>query len=207
MNRDESSAVHSVLLVEGTDESHVIRRLCDRSEPMPAFRVEDKGGIEPLLLSIYPEVRAPERSALGILVDANDDPKARWQAVTGRLRQAGVEPPAKPDPSGNIIEGPPRVGIWMMPDNAHPGELEDFVATMIPGGDAIWPLSQSYVEGIPDADRKFTPAKTRRAQIHAWLAVREDPRRMGQAITTGDLDADSETCQRFVRWLRALFKE
>ena len=172
---------------------------------MPAFRVKDKGGIEPLLLSIYPEVRASERSAIGILVDANDDPQARWQAVAERLRRAGVEPPAGPDPSGNIIKGSPRTGIWMMPDNASPGELEDFVAAMIPGGDAIWPLSRSYVDGIPDTDRKFKPAKTRRAQVHAWLAVREDPRRMGQAITTGDLDADSEACQRFVRWLRALF--
>ena len=207
MNRDESSAVHSVLLVEGTDESHVIRCLRERSEPMPAFGVTVKEGIEPLLRSIYSEFKVPRRKALGILVDANDDPKARWRAVTERLRRAGVKPPAKPDPFGNIIEGPPRVGIWMMPDNAHPGELEDFVATMIPGGDAIWPLSQSYVEGIPDADRKFASAKTLRAQVHAWLAVRKRPRRMGQAITTGDLDADAEACQHFVHWLCALFEE
>ena len=195
----------SILLVEGTDECHVIRHLRDRSEPMPTFDVAVKEGIEPLLQSIYLEVRVPGRNALGILVDANDDPEARWRAVTGRLRGAGVKPPAEPSPSGNIIEGRPRIGIWMMPNNRSRGELEDFVAAMIPVGDAIWPQSQSYVEGIPDADRKFASAKTLRAQVHAWLAVRERPRRMGLAIAAGDLDTDADACQRFVRWLQALF--
>ena len=205
MNRDDSSAVDSILLVEGADECHVIRRLRERNEPMPVFDIAVKEGIEPLLQSIYLEVRVSGRNALGILVDANDDPQARWRAVTGRLRGAGVEPPDEPDPSGNIIEGAPRVGIWMMPNNASSGELEDFVVAMIPDGDAIWPLSQSYVEGIPDADRKFASAKTLRAQVHAWLAVRERPRQMGLAIAAGDLDIDADACQRFVRWLHALF--
>ena len=205
MNRDESSAVDSLLLVEGTDESHVIRCLRDRSEGMPSFDVAHKGGIGPLLEAIYPEVMMSGRSALGILVDANDDRQARWRAVTDRLRKAGVEPPSEPEPSGVIIEGAPRIGVWMMPDNESPGELENFIAKMIPAGDAIWPLSQSYVACIQDEDRRFTPGKTRRAEVHAWLAVREDPRRMGQAITAGDLDTGTELCQRFVRWLRALF--
>ena len=205
MNRDESSAVDSLLLVEGTDESHVIRRLRDRSEGMPSFGVAPKGGIDPLLQSIYSEVKMQGRSALGILVDANDDPQARWRAVTDRLRKAGVEPPGEPERSGVIIEGAPRIGVWMMPDNKSPGELEDFVAAMIPDGDAIWPLSRSYVAGIPAAERRFAQGKTLRAEVHAWLAVREDPRRMGQAITAGDLDTGAELCQIFVRWLRALF--
>ena len=49
--------------------------------------------------------------------------------------------------------------------------------------------------------------KTRRAEVHAWLATREKPRQMGQAITARDLDVDSKLCQRFVAWLRRLFGE
>lgn len=195
----------SLLLVEGTDECHVIRRLCDRSEGMPSFRVAPKGGIDPLIQSIYSEVNLQGLSALGVIVDANDDPQARWRAVTDRLRKAGVEPPDEPEPSGVIIEGAPRIGVWMMPDNKSHGELEDFVAKMIPADDAIWCSSRSYVADIPAAERRFAQGKTLRAQVHAWLAVREDPRRMGQAITAGDLDTGAEPCQSFVRWLRALF--
>ena len=198
-----------VLLVEGSDEYHVIeqlrKRLARRSlEPLPEFSTRSQGGVQRLLDAIeYGYVNAPGLSALGIIVDANDDRQARWRAVTDRLREAGVEPPGEPEPSGVVIEGAPRIGVWMMPDNTSSGELEDFIVKMIPADDAIWPRSQSYVADIQD--RRFAPGKTLRAQVHAWLAVRKDPRRMGQAITAGDLDTDAEPCQSFVRWLRALF--
>ena len=92
-----------------------------------------------------------------------------------------------------------------MPDNQSPGELEDFVAQMIPGGDPVWPLSQNYIEGIPAGDRKFASGKTLRAKIHAWLAAREDPRQMGLAIRTRDLDINGAVCTRFTNWLTRLF--
>ena len=201
-----------VLLVEGTDEYHVIhhmrQRLAQRFDSIPEFKIEHKGGIEPLLDSIEWRVKEPGLRSLGILVDANDDPEGRWLAAAGRIRRAGAEPTVTPAPSGVIVEGTPRIpriGVWMMPDNESSGQLEDFIAAMIPDGDPIWPLSRSYVEGIPEAHRKFKPPKTLRAQVHAWLAAREDPRQIGQAITAGDLDVNAEVCRRFADWLRTLF--
>lgn len=203
-----------VLLVEGRDEYHAInhmrQRLTQSFDSIPEFKIETKGGIEPLLDSIEWQVKAPGLRSLGILVDANDDPEGRWKAVTGRLRRAGAEPPGAPELSGAVIEGTPRIpriGVWMMPDNSSPGQLEDFIAAMIPDGDPIWPRSRSYVDDIPETHRKFKPPKTLRAQVHAWLAAREDPRQIGQAITAGDLDVDAEVCRRFADWLRNLFGE
>ena len=109
---------------------------------------------------------------------------------------------------GTVIpetEDLPRVGIWLMPDNQSTGELEDFVARMIPGDDPVWPLSEDYIEGIPSEDRKFAQSKTQRAKVHAWLAAREDPRQMGQAIRARDLEVNGELCEKFVSWLRRLF--
>lgn len=151
------------------------------------------------------QIKAPDLRAIGILVEANSDPKSRWQAVAHRLREAGAEPPGDPDPSGTVVEGAPRIGVWIMPDNVSTGELEDFIAAMIPDGDAIWPLSQAYIEGIPSASRLFKPPKTLRAQVHAWLAAREDPRPMGLAIRSGDLDVNADVSRRFTDWLRNLF--
>ena len=93
-----------------------------------------------------------------------------------------------------------------MPDNTEPGELEDFVAKMIPASDTVWPLSQSYIDGIPCAERKFSKKKKARAQVHAWLAAREDPRQMGAAIGARDLNVDGPLCQQFVAWLTRLFR-
>ncbi len=53
----------------------------------------------------------------------------------------------------------------------------------------------------------FKPKKKKRAEVHAWLAAREEPRRMGLAIKARDLEIETDVCKRFVAWLRALFAE
>lgn len=193
-----------VLLVEGPDDKHVVAHLCRNDALMPELPILDKGGISPLLKAIEAEVMAPSREAVGIMVDANDSPGNRWLAVANQLRKAGVNAPGQPNPAGTIIDSSPRVGIWLMPNNRTPGELEDFVARMIPKQDTVWPLSQAYVEGIPADARTFKAGKTLRAKVHAWLAVREEPRKMGSAIGAGDLNANAPDAVRFVTWLRKL---
>ena len=68
---------------------------------------------------------------MGILVDANDcDVAARWQAVKDRLALANVDIARQPgslparSSMGCPRDGIPRVGVWLMPDNVAPGELE-----------------------------------------------------------------------------------
>ena len=198
-----------VLLVEGQDDEHVVRHLCLRSQPIPSFHIENKLNVDNLLDSIKQEVRVPGRNAVGILVDANDDLNARWSAVANRLREGNIEVPRIPESNGTLINDTtrtPRVGIWLMPDNASPGELENFVSEMIPNDDPVWPRSQSYIDGIPESDRKFIEKKVPRAKVHAWLATREEPRKMGVAIRAQDLQVDGALSTAFANWLRKLFE-
>ena len=163
-----------------------------------------------MLDSINPEIKTPGLLAVGILVDANDDVNGRWKAVTDRLRKANIQAPSSPDPAGSIIEGQdgrPRIGIWLMPDNSTPGELENFAIRMIPAGDPIWPRSQRYIDDIPEAERKFSDGKIQRAKLHAWLAAREDPRKMGLAIGACDLNISGALCQDLIAWLKRLFAQ
>ena len=205
MPKGSATPTERVLLVEGPDDKHTVINLCGVSSNMPRFSILDKDGKDNLLKSVRGEILAEDRVAVGILMDANDDLNARWRAVAGRLRDAGIQPPNAPSLHGTIIQGSPRVGVWLMPDNQSGGELEDFVERMIPANDAVWPLSQNYIDGIPEADRKFAEGKTLRAKVHAWLAARERPRLMGAAVGVGDLDVDVETTKKFVSWLRQLF--
>lgn len=93
-----------------------------------------------------------------------------------------------------------------MPDNQSPGELEDFVISLIPESDQVWPLSQKYIKGIAEEKRKFKPKKEQGAQLYAWLATRKEPRRgMGSGIATGDLKTDGTLCKQFQAWLETLF--
>ena len=209
----ESDSHPRVLLVEGPDDKHVVIHLSERSELEQNFWIIEKEGKDKLVDSIVLEARTPGRTILGIVLDANDNPNARWQAVTGRLNRLRQEDhfelpelPDQPEQSGTILEGRLRIGVWLMPDNSSTGELEDFVGSMIPSGDPVWPLSEAYIESIPPADRKFAPGKIQRAKVHAWLATREEPRRMGLAIKARDLVTDAANTAAFVDWLRTLFQ-
>ena len=196
-----------VLLVEGQDDRHVVEHLYwKRFEAKPPFDVVDKEGYSNLHAAIVPEVIAPDRQAVGIVVDADDDPGSRWTAVTNRLRKAcpGVKF-GDLSPNGTIIYAAPRIGVWLWPDNGSVGEIEDFVTKMIPLDDPVWPLSGRYIEDIAAEDRRFSEGKTARAKLHAWLAAREDPRRMGPAIRAGDLEIDGALATHFAEWLQRLF--
>ena len=194
-----------VLLVEGQDDKHVVLQLYLRSDAIPSFDIQDKGGIDELLKSIGPEIKAPGRKTLGILVDANDNPESRWEAIRRRLQEQGFQPPASPNPTGTILFERLRIGIWLWPDNERPGELEDFVEAMIPQDDSVWPRSQAYIDDIPKSVRRFREKKALKAKLYAWLATRKTPQRMGMAIQAQELDIDGALAMRFADWLRQLF--
>ena len=83
MTGADASSDERVLLVEGQGDMHVVRHIRLSVSPMPAFSTVDKVGVDSLLASIRNEILAPDRVAVGILVDANDDLQSRWQAVCG----------------------------------------------------------------------------------------------------------------------------
>ena len=208
MNRPTPDSSGNLLIVEGVDGKHVALHIWNRLSSIPSFNALERGPVEELLRSIEFDVNTPGYGAIGFLVDADDDPAARWNAVANRLRSAGIDAPRTPDPGGTVIDATddtPRIGIWLMPDNQSPGELEDFVAQMIPDSDPVWPLAQDYIGRIPDEDREFNENKTSTAEVYAWLATREDPRRMGEAIRDRHLEIDGVLCTRFTDWLARLF--
>lgn len=196
-----------VLLVEGIDDKHVVKHICNRCQHqhIPEFGIIEKNGFDELARGIAPEIKVSGRTAVGIVVDANDEPGTRWQAVSDQLKKANVSVPKDMSGIGTITGERPRVGVWLMPDNQSPGELEDFVSHMIPEGDPVWPMAQQYIQGIPSKDRKFSSGKILRAEIHAWLATRQEPRKMGLAIKAGDLAVDASIVGNFVNWLQQLF--
>lgn len=213
---DGSDEIHPVeeiqtsrlLRVEGADDEAVVEQILKKHHiVIPAFSIEKADGYDNLLnLLEEADLVEPNRESVGIVVDADQNLEGRWMSLKRCLAQVGVQLPNVPDPQGTIVEtvGKPKVGVWLMPDNMSLGELEDFVADMIPDNDPVWPRSQSYIDGIPHDQRKFK-RKVQRAKVYAWLATREKPGFMGQAIDRKDLDVNGILCQRFVAWLTELF--
>ena len=199
-----------LLSVEGPSDRAVVRAIWDLLDNAAALTIEAKGGDRQLLRSIAVDAVAPERIALGVVVDANGNPAGRWQGLIDRFDQIGIALPSHPDPAGTIVipqpaTRSPRIGIWMMPDNGSAGALEDFLRTMISEDDRLWLESDSYVSKITEIEQRFAASKRLRAVIYSWLAVQRDPRQPGEAIGFGWLDPESRQVARFRQWLRNLF--
>ena len=208
MNGELEPASRNVLLVEGLSDFHFVRQLRDQVASELDFDIDNKRRLSQLLDAIKLEITAAPRDVVGIMVDADACFATRWGEIVARLREANVSVPNRPDPCGTIIEGTAehrRIGVWIMPDNHGTGELEDLVVDMIPGDDTVWPMSRSYIRGIPVEERKFKANKTLRAKLYAWLATRELPPHIGAAIGSGDFNLKNVRCRAFVDWLDRLY--
>ncbi len=205
------------LLVEGKNDRHVIWALCKQYNLPETFSVEvpqgGTEGIEALLEGLPAMLREANLETLGIVVDADRDLAARWQALGERLKAAGYPSiPEFPPPEGWVCPSPdpykPRVGVWLMPDNQLPGMLEDFIAHLIPTNDSLRPKAESILQEIErDGINRYSLVHRPKAFIHSWLAWQETPGMpMGQAITAGVLRYDSPIALIFVRWLNILFE-
>lgn len=224
-----NSSTSRILLVEGQDDRHLIWQIC-RKEPSlfsttrvghefmtvtllhqgTTFQIIEKGNRREVVNSIRSEVLKSDVEAVGILVDADASVTGCWNSITNGFARTGVTLPAGPTAGGTIISKSgdlPRIGIWMMPDNVSSGEVENFVLGMISTGDTVWPLSQNYIDRIPLTQRKFANTRTKidKAKLHAWLAARKEPGRMGAAVGAADLSVNASQCQQFLKWITDLF--
>jgi hypothetical protein len=196
------------LLVEGKDDKHVVWGLCESYGMPQTFDVEDAEGVDPLLDLVSVQLRGSGIERVGVVADADSEVASRWASIRDLLRTSGYEDvPVAPKADGTILvqEGKPVVGVWLMPDNTTTGMLEDFIASLIPAGDALLSRAAVTIDSIPAEERRFSAVHRSKALVHTWLAWQEHPGSpMGQAIGKRDLDAQAPQAQRFVTWLRRL---
>ena len=132
-------AGRKILLVEGTDDEHVLKHICGNRGVARLDEVKPHGSVDTLLESIPVRLKASEEGDIvGVVIDADTDVKARWHSLRDRLINVGYQNvPADPTLDGTILDPPartllPRVGVWIMPDNRTSGILEDFLRFLVP---------------------------------------------------------------------------
>lgn len=201
-----------VLMVEGPDDVHVVKHICGERNLGKIETIHPYGGKDPLLQGIGARLKESDVIALGILLDADTDLQARWQAVADRLKQAGyTDTPTAPAPHGTVISAPtnsllPRVGTWLIPDNQANGILENFLRFLVPEGDPLFSHVEHAINSIPPEQCLFSELKKPKARIHTWLAWQEEPGKpYGQAITARYLDPHLPAADIFAIWLQPTF--
>jgi hypothetical protein len=201
-----------ILLVEGTDDEHVIKHLCGQRGVQRLDEITPLGNAERLLETFPVRLKESDLEALGVVIDADTDLAARWQSLRDRLRSAGYpDVPDDPDPAGTVLDPPPRpllprVGIWIMPDNQTRGILEDFLRFLVPSGSRLFGHVETSVATIPEEEKRFSQLAQPKAIIHTWLAWQKDPGKpLGTAITAKFLDPNVAQVDVLVAWLNRLF--
>lgn len=203
------------LVVEGPDDKwSVINLIANRGinwdDPHASLPfVHQAGGKNQLLQSIPTAIKTYRR--LGVVVDADVTPADRWTSIKATCAGADVQLPNTPDPGGTVVPGflpDSKVGIWLMPDNSNPGELEDFLALLVPGGDPCWPYASAASSEAKNLGAPYNQNDRAKAHIYTWLAWQDPPGRpFGTSITAHVLRTDTPAADRFHAWFSRVFLE
>ena len=122
-----------------------------------------------------------------------------FRSACGSLRHVGLScPPAH----GQFSDGPPRVGVFIVPNGTDDGMLETLclhsVSTLpeFPCVDAYFQCLQAH---------QIAPKSLHKARAHAWLASRPEPdRRVGEAAQAGYWPWNSQAFDNLWAFLRSM---
>ncbi len=196
-----------LLLVEGKDEVSLLARLNRHclGDSAAGLQVVEAGGHTKFRARIDAILRSSETNnvklrALGIVRDADEDGEAAWASVRDAVSRAGLEPP---DSHGEFSDGPPDVGILILPDIHRRGAIETLCVQSVektPAGRCaeqyLACLEESEVLESRNRDKSF---------VHAWLAGGRDPVvRVGEGARQGRWDFDHAAFAPLAQFVRHL---
>ena len=210
----------SILRVEGKDDVHAITHLLLRhgldceSIPVEIKSLGSDGGEtaagrSALLAGMQTEVMRSNDRSVGFILDADEQPRDRWNAVCDRLKGVGLTLPREIPQEGFVGETGDfraRVGVWLMPDNQRSGALEEFLQELVRSDDSLLPIAEQSTRRAKKQGARFADSAQRKAVLHAWLAWQERPGLpYGLAIRARYFGHDSAAALAFVEWFKRVF--
>jgi hypothetical protein len=207
----------NVLLVEGKQEVRTIPELMEANginwgrKKNPVVYIRDYDGYHQLVDAdvIATELQASGLSILGITIDADENPRERWQSIRNACLKSIPDLPEEIPETGLIHIAPNQVkfGIWIMPDNIMRGMLETFLAYMIPDErELVWQFAQQAATEAKSKGAIYMDTHCDKANIYTWLAWQNPPgRQLHQAIIERILNPQHPNAQKFVQWFKDLY--
>jgi len=199
-----------VLLVEGSDDFHVIASLSKVHGVPKIFDILDCGGSEKVTKRLNAMIaQSDHRKVIGVVVDADTSLEKTWDSIRDKLRNNhGYQLPTMPAPEGTLVKSNsdlPDLGFWLMPNNQATGKLEDFCAELAD------PASLEFAKHCVAAAQEqnlttFKKIDIEKAIIHTYLAWQDKPGNpLGKAITAQSLRPETPIAREFTNWLTRLF--
>lgn len=214
-----SRYVSKKLIVEGDQDKRVIPELIEangiywgdkKKGEKPIVDIKSYGSDQFINAEVISaELKESGLTALGLIIDADDDLAARWQSVRNACLKSIPDFPEELAITGLIHTTTTGIkfGVWIMPDNQAQGMLESFLAYMIPDeNDLIWQYALEVAEEAKSKGALFIDLHRPKAYIYTWLAWQDPPgRQLHNAIMEKILNPEHPKAQAFVNWFKTLY--
>jgi len=199
-----------LLIVEGRDEEMFFEAALANHLGIGDIQVMPIGGKTRLTANLAGLVNDPLFSSvqcLGIVRDADAtahgstvrSAATALQSVWGSLAHVGLPCPSA---HGQFGAGPPRVGVFIVPNGVDDGMLETLCVTSVSSAPEFHCVDDYFQCLQGHAIISNSPHK---ARAHAWLASRPDPgKRVGEAAQAGYWPWDSGAFAEIWSFIRSL---
>ncbi len=191
-----------LLVVEGKDEELFFSALCQHLglNDIQVLPIGGKTQLRRNLDGLTKVTGFSEVKALGIIRDADNDPKAAFQSVCSALGSVGLPVPDQP-----LVPacGHPCVCVMILPDSQSTGALEDVCLRTIHGTPTMQCVNQLFCclqqQGLP------LPNNLSKAKVMAYLACQAEPdKRLGESAQAGYWDWNHPAFEDLKNFLRRL---
>ncbi|MEM6379779.1 MAG: DUF3226 domain-containing protein [Bacteroidota bacterium] len=147
----------------------------------------------------------------GMIIDADQDIKAKWDALSGILRNGGFKDLPKQFPTDGLVVEQldlPKIGIWIMPDNQSKGYIEYFLLDLIVDPNNLMRDVRRVLDKLEMENRTlFSPIHRKKAELYTWLAWQEKAGLpFGTAIRANYFNLDHPNVEAFVKWAKKIFE-
>ena len=215
-----------LLLVEGEADRAFFELLCNSETILAGVKVappvavggrkNTKQGVLNYLETLIGELNDGRLRALAIVVDADRVADGGGftkivQQVTQKVSAEGYDTDPVSLGGGGLVykhnDGLPDFGVWVMPDNASEGTLEDWTQqSVLPAEQALLAHAQDTVAGLPAP--KFKANRLSKAEVATWLAWQDKPGEgLYFAVEGRLLDTTAALHTGLVQWLKAVFPD
>ena len=173
----------TLLLGEGVEEQELLGALL-KAVNLTGVQVEQyegKSNLGSFLTALQKFPGYANLEAIGITRDADTNARGSFQSVCSALKNAGLPFPAE---SGQVVSGPPRIGVLILPPGQAQGMLEDVCLAAIRDDPAMVCVDE-FLECVR-AKANRQPTSPAKARVHVWLASHVHPdKRLGEAAQAG----------------------
>lgn len=198
----------AVLLLEGNDDCHIIKKFCKVSTLSINFDFCNCGSDNQVLAQLYALLLKNEApKIIGVILDADDkDIDSRYKKIKDKVKDFYKKLPKKIPENGLVhSEGKqPKLGVWIMPNNKDNGALEEFYLELAD-------IDTDFIDKtIQQAEEKnltsFKPQHRNKAIMHTCFAWQNKPGMpLHAAINKITLDNNADIARDFKGWLVKLF--